>query len=303
MKSLKIGLVLPGGGARGAYQLGVFLAMEKYNLTSSVKAISGGSIGAFSLLSFLMKDYNKAYKTFKDMTPERVLGYKDEFRSKMPIRGRGLFSRAPLVSYLRQNFNLSKLTCTDIPLFVSVAKVRKRGIKYIYSPEYFQINNLSDEKIINIILASSAIPRVFDIVHYAGNEYVDCLKADNEPFAPILNYDLDCYFVIPLTATHDVRKYYKIDKPIIDFESELLRKSPMINMIDFEPEKIDAYLNCGYFVGLAIIKTLYDQGCFTKNSCPLPEFTNLNSLNIKIIPHRLLTLEEILNEVKKGPKI
>lgn len=301
MKSPKIGLVLSGGGARGAYQLGIFLAMEKYRLTDMVSVISGGSIGAFSLLSFLMHDYLKAYRTFKDMNPERVLGYKDEFRSKMPVRGKGLFSRGPLIAYLRGNFNLSELVKTDIPLYISVAKAEKRGVRYTYTPEYFRINNLSDEKIINIILASSAIPRVFDMVHYAGNYYVDCLKADNEPFTPVLQHHPDCLFVIPLTSSHDVRKYYNVDVPIVDFETEILRNSPMLNMIDFEPEKVDAYLNCGYCVGLAILKTLYDKGCFTKEES-LPVYSNLKTLGIQIIPQRLLSLEEILEDVKKGPK-
>ena len=56
MKQINIGLVLSGGGARGAYQLGVMLAMEKYGLTKNVSAIAGGSIGSFSMMGFLMKD-------------------------------------------------------------------------------------------------------------------------------------------------------------------------------------------------------------------------------------------------------
>ena len=35
MKQINIGLVLSGGGARGAYQLGVMLAMEKYGFRYS----------------------------------------------------------------------------------------------------------------------------------------------------------------------------------------------------------------------------------------------------------------------------
>lgn len=40
MKQINIGLVLSGGGARGAYQLGVMLAMEKYGLTKNVSCYS-----------------------------------------------------------------------------------------------------------------------------------------------------------------------------------------------------------------------------------------------------------------------
>lgn len=44
----KIGLVLSGGGAKGAYEVGVWKAMEQFKLTKKVKAISGTSVGSLN---------------------------------------------------------------------------------------------------------------------------------------------------------------------------------------------------------------------------------------------------------------
>ncbi len=301
MSGFKIGLVLPGGGARGSYQLGVMLAMKKFGLIKNVSALSGGSIGSFSIISFLMDDFRKAYYTFKSMNSQRVLGYKDGLKNKVPIRGRGLFSRAPLVSFIDKYFDLAKYVNTDIPLYVSVAKVEKHKLKSYYSPAYFKINNLSHERVTSILLASSAIPRVFDEVKIAGNTYVDCLKADNEPFLPLLAYDLDALFVIPLTSSHDIKKYADVNIPVVDFESLELRNSPLLNMIGFEEEKVDLYLNCGYFNAVALLQSLFKNAKnFKKGKFQLPRYSSLVTENIKIVPYRILNIDEILSDVEKG---
>ena len=46
-QNTKIGLVLSGGGTKGAYQAGVYKAMEELGLIPHIKAIAGTSIGFF----------------------------------------------------------------------------------------------------------------------------------------------------------------------------------------------------------------------------------------------------------------
>lgn len=299
---MKIGLVLPGGGARGSFQLGVYLALKKYHLTEQITCMSGGSIGAFSMMSFLMNDELRAYKTFKDMNSETVLGYKRRIAQKVPIRGQGVFSRDPLVKYLNENFDLSKLVETDIPLYFSLAKqVRKTLLRTEYEAEYVNVNHLSHYSMVNLLLATSAIPRVFDEVEIAGNTYVDCLKADNEPFKPLLKHDIDVLIVIPLTASHDPRRYFGLDIPVIDFETKALRDAPMITMLGFEPQKVDDYLNYGYFAGLAILSTLKREGKL-ESSKTLPPYSSLITQGIEIYPTRKYSIDAILKDARKAPK-
>ena len=44
---MKIGLVLSGGGGKGAYELGVWKALKELNLNKYISVFSGTSIGAF----------------------------------------------------------------------------------------------------------------------------------------------------------------------------------------------------------------------------------------------------------------
>ncbi|MBQ1785747.1 MAG: patatin-like phospholipase family protein, partial [Turicibacter sp.] len=48
-----IGLVFCGGGAKGAYQVGVIRVLEEFGLCDKVQAISGASIGGINGALFL----------------------------------------------------------------------------------------------------------------------------------------------------------------------------------------------------------------------------------------------------------
>ena len=49
---MKIGLVLAGGGARGAYQIGVWKALIELGIDKYIKVVSGTSIGAVNAMLF-----------------------------------------------------------------------------------------------------------------------------------------------------------------------------------------------------------------------------------------------------------
>ena len=59
---MKIGLVLSGGGGKGAYELGVWKALKELNLNKYISVFSGTSIGAFNAALFAMDDLEKAEK-------------------------------------------------------------------------------------------------------------------------------------------------------------------------------------------------------------------------------------------------
>lgn len=58
MKDLKLGLVLSGGGAKGAYQLGVWKAMEELDLSRMVRAVSGSSVADSGFTTVIKNQQN-----------------------------------------------------------------------------------------------------------------------------------------------------------------------------------------------------------------------------------------------------
>lgn len=66
----EIGLVLCGGGGKGAYQIGVFKYLKKYHLDRKITGLSGVSIGAINSLLFAQNDYEKAVLAWENATQE-----------------------------------------------------------------------------------------------------------------------------------------------------------------------------------------------------------------------------------------
>ena len=52
--SARFGLVLAGGGAKGAYQAGVIQALYELDIADKVYAVSGTSVGALNTLAFAL---------------------------------------------------------------------------------------------------------------------------------------------------------------------------------------------------------------------------------------------------------
>jgi len=60
------GLVLSGGGAKGAYQVGVWKALEDYGISNQITVISGTSVGALNAALFACSDLGEAEKLWRE---------------------------------------------------------------------------------------------------------------------------------------------------------------------------------------------------------------------------------------------
>lgn len=75
LREKKIGLVLSGGGAKGAYQVGMFRALEEFGLAEQITAMAGCSIGAVAAVSYAAKGvegYRDYLYRFMEMAQEGV---------------------------------------------------------------------------------------------------------------------------------------------------------------------------------------------------------------------------------------
>ncbi len=68
----QMALVLSGGGARGAYQMGVWQAMRDLGLDDQVKVITGCSIGAINGALLSQLDWDKALDLWEQVQPSQV---------------------------------------------------------------------------------------------------------------------------------------------------------------------------------------------------------------------------------------
>lgn len=57
---MDIGLVLEGGGGKGAYQIGVWQALRELGIEDHIRVIAGTSVGALNAALFLQGDLRRA---------------------------------------------------------------------------------------------------------------------------------------------------------------------------------------------------------------------------------------------------
>lgn len=75
----KLGLVLSGGGAKGAYEIGVYLALKKLHI--KIDIVTGTSIGAINGMFVTQKDLRGALKLWKNISFKTIYD-EEEFPAK-----------------------------------------------------------------------------------------------------------------------------------------------------------------------------------------------------------------------------
>ena len=69
----KLGLVLDGGGGRGAYQLGIWKYIKEIGLDKHIKVISGCSVGSLNACLLAMDNYDMAYSIWTNEVKDKII--------------------------------------------------------------------------------------------------------------------------------------------------------------------------------------------------------------------------------------
>ena len=77
MANRDIGLVLDGGGGKGAYQIGVWKALRETGLDQRIAVISGASVGGLNAALMVQGDPEKAeqiwFRELRNLKPTRTI--------------------------------------------------------------------------------------------------------------------------------------------------------------------------------------------------------------------------------------
>ena len=226
MRSDSIGLVLSGGGARGAFEVGVllYIAEELPELLSRVRIVTGASVGAV----------NSAFLASRGLTPDSVHELADLWRGlqveelialshlsaikmvtaaprrlfrrslKSPVTGlldaRGLWTLVGrhtdwpgiAANVADGRFDAVAIVGTDIGrgeahVFVDARPTPTRLSEFVVVPTEIELAH---------VLASAAIPLLFPPVRIGKNWYMDGGVRNNTPLAPALRLGADSLLII-----------------------------------------------------------------------------------------------------------
>jgi len=164
-------LVLSGGGALGIAHLGVLHDLEKANLTPAeiVGTSMGGIVGACMALGMKESEIYKEIKRFSSVSTW----------IKFSFSGNAIVDNSKIEMIFDTLFGTQKLSDTTIPLKL-IATNLITGEKRVFSAK-------DDIYIKDAVLATMAIPGIFDEHEIENNMYVDGFLCENLGIKQVMN--------------------------------------------------------------------------------------------------------------------
>lgn len=147
------GLVLAGGGMRGAYQIGVWRALTEMKIR--ITAVAGASIGAINGAMFVQGDYKKAEQFWREIKPDDIIAPIITDSGEMrDIIKEGIVDMSPLEKLLSGVVDERKLRKSPIDFGIAAFSLNKKtGISKFKS-------EIPKGKIVDYLMASACIPGV-----------------------------------------------------------------------------------------------------------------------------------------------
>ena len=280
------GLVLEGGGAKGAYQIGVWKALLEYGV--KIKAISGVSVGALNGALICMGDYDKAVELWKNISYSRIMNVDDTQMEKlvklrlkeMSMQEVGLQGKRFLVSGGIDVTPLKQL----IEETVEEQKVKESEIEFILGT--FSVSQMKEIEIAardvedgclkDYLLASANFP-VFKNEKLFGKTFLDGGIVNNVPIDMLVNRGYKDIIVIRIFGP-GIEKRIKIPEDVnITY---IAPRTHLCNVLEFDQKKAVRSINLGYLDTLRILKPLIGKDYYIEAEGSEKEYFQ-QLLNIK----------------------
>jgi len=225
----KIGLVLPGGGARGAYQVGVLKAisenMPDSNPFSIISGTSAGAINA-SLLASRSESFNEAvkflsnvwsnFKTNKVYRTDASIMLKNSLQWLLTISSGGLLVRnpkslldnSPLRHLLEEVINIqgiqNNIDKGNLDAFAinAASYSSKKSVSFFQSEqddidwERFLRVGVKTDIAIDHLMASIALPLIFPAVKINNEYFGDGAMRQTTPLSPAIRLGAEKLLII-----------------------------------------------------------------------------------------------------------
>lgn len=273
----KIGLVLTGGGGKGAYQIGVWKALKAAGLEEYIASVSGASVGGLNAALFMQKDLDKAQNIWELISIKKILTSK--FESGHRWRG-GFFERDGLEKIIDEDLDMGCFDESDYNCWMACVRrdMPNKGIKevpyttpiglkatrkYVYGNiEYFNLKYAkNDETKKKILLATSAMPLIFPKEEIEGHKYLDggarLFHGDNIPVRPL--YEIDqCTVILIVHLT-------TMDKPVSreEFPNAILYerfpRDSFRGLLDFSAEGAKKRIEQGFEENLELFMRIKEN--------------------------------------------
>ena len=226
---MKKGLVLEGGGTKGAYQIGAYEALR--DLGIKITGIAGTSIGALNGAFIAQGDFesmkdiwvNYDYKSFMNIDEDTYERYKNiEMKAKNLHDVVDLMNKArkmqgiditPLRKLLEEIINEDKIRKSNIDFGITTAYWDGKIF-----PQLLYVEDIPRGRLVDYLIASASLP-IFDLDKLDDKLYLDGMFSDNIPINMLAQRGYDDIVVIRLVddflGKRIINKYNNLNLKVI----------------------------------------------------------------------------------------
>ncbi len=266
-----LGIVLEGGGAKGAFQIGAWKALRELGI--EFEGVAGTSIGALNGAFFMQDDFDVAYEMWYNMSPSRIIAGDDhliEKMIKMDLEGKD-FQR--VIASLRKLAGQKGLDIRPLRELIS-SHLKEDVIRKSSKTFGFMTVSLTDLKPTQIykedvpvghmaeyLIASANLP-VFQIERIDGKLYVDGGFYDNLPISLLTAKGFDEIITIELNGLGFKQKIQ--DKKNEVKVTAIKHSGNLGRTLELLPETSRRNLQMGYYDTLKVFNKWIGQSYYIK---------------------------------------
>ena len=251
------GLVLEGGGAKGAYQIGAWKALKEAGIR--IKGIAGTSVGALNGALICMGDLEKAESLWENISYSQIMSVDDKvmediFKQKkisrdalkdmMDYISAGGVDITPLKELIAECVDEEKIQNSPMDLYIhtfSVDEMRDLNV---------DLKGIEPELIKDFLLASSYIFPIFKSEKLHGKTYIDGGAINNVPIDTLIENEYKDILVVRIFGIGREKKV-KIPE-----DTTIYTIAPTVSLgsiLDFNPKRSKIHLKRGYFDTMRVI--------------------------------------------------
>ncbi len=286
------GLVLAGGGVKGSYQIGAYLAFKSCGI--KIDGVVGTSIGSFNAALIVSGMEKELYEFWKNVDVGALLNFDSKYIKSVNDENKfkELIYGIEELTIIVKNKGIDNNNLRNIlDSMIDEDKIRKSKMDYglvtvrvnDLKPLYLFKEDMKKGKIPEYILASCNLP-VFKVQKLIDDKYyIDGGFYDNNP--------------INMLIDKGYKKIYSIEVQGIGFAKKIKDKSKVVRIIpsrflgstlNVNKSKINENIKIGYYDTLKVLKKYDGYNFIFKNSRNLLYNTLIRQID-----------KDLLNKVKK----
>ena len=251
------GIVLEGGGARGAYQIGAWRALREAGVR--ISAVAGTSVGALNGAFICMDRLEQAEEIWKNISFSRIMDVDDAqmrklFDGELPLKeavtgilhrlGSGGVDVTPLKELLANYVDEDAIRNSPIPLYILTFNVDA------FQELELNIKDVEPGMIKDYLLASAYIFPLFKNERINGKKYIDGGAISNVPLGTLIDRGYRDIIMVRIFGPGREKKVKLPD------DANVLVVEPRVhlgNFVDFDPRKSVRNMKIGYYDAMRML--------------------------------------------------